>query len=102
MKSTVALEIRTAHLLNPHAREDPKTFGCLDAPNVPEPLTEPLDRSTFPPEVAPPRHPGSGVAGEDDQGPAAVASPPTASATPLPQQSGARAWVQEEEEWEIR
>lgn len=81
----------TAHLLNRHARKDPKVLGCLDALNVPEPLTNPLDRSTFSPEVALSQHPRGEIAGEDDHGPAAVASPPTASTTPITQQSGAQA-----------
>ena len=80
-------EIGTTHLslLSSQPREEPKTFNNSDAPTIPQPRVESLDRPTSP-DVALIQHPHRGSVRKDSYGAAAVASTPTAISPPLPQQ----------------
>ena len=101
MKITVESEVGTEHLLNSHLSEDPKTLGCLDTSNLPEPSIETLDRSTSP-SIALSQHLHSRVVGEDDDVAAPAVGSPSVNTPLLPQQSEIGPLVFEEEEWEIR
>ena len=80
--TSVEPETETALLLGSHPREEPKTLGCSDTPNIPELPTGPLDRPTST-GVALAQDLYKRVVGEDDHGAATVASPPCAITPPL-------------------
>jgi len=100
--TSVEPEIGTTHLRS-HPREDPKSLGCLDAPNIPEPPTEALDLPASA-DIALPQRLYERVVGEDDQGAAAVAILPTATILLLsqqPQGQGGSTTDAEDDEWVI-
>jgi len=99
--SSVESEIGPVHLSRPHLRGQPKMLDCLDAPTIPEPPTESLDRPTSP-AIPLPQHLRGRFVRVDRQGAAAVASPPSATTPPLPPPPEARTPAFEEEEWEIK
>ena len=51
--NSVEPQIGPAHTLNPDTKEASNTLGCLDAPTVPEPPTEPVDRPSSPDQAVP-------------------------------------------------
>ncbi len=99
--TSVEPEIGNTPLLSSSRREELKILRDLDTLTAPDPLVEPLDRPTSP-DVALPQHSDGRVVYEDENGAAAVASPPGASTPLLRQQSEAGSSVLEEGEWEIR
>jgi hypothetical protein len=97
----VESEVGTVHLLSSHPREGPKTHGDLDAPNAPEPPSEPLDQPPSPDMARPRRHSGRAVRKNDHRA-APVADPPSAATPSPPQQGEARTPALALDEWEVR
>ncbi len=98
---SVEPQMEPARTLSSHEKEQPKALDGVDALTAHKPPTEPLDPPASP-DGALPQNLYRRVVGEVDHGAETVASPPSANAPWLHQQSESGASPIEQEEWEVK